>query len=88
MASCRVRPYRLIYWKLGNDDSKANDDNQFMLEDGLQDIKDLNEGDQEIDSKDDKTDDNLDDEKKDAIGAKYMKVINSVSFFCFFHLYC
>ena len=41
VASCRVKPSKLIYRKLGNDDSKENDDNQVMLEDGLRDVKEL-----------------------------------------------
>ena len=79
MTSCRVKPYQLIDRKSDKDDSKENDDNQVILEDGLQDVKELKKVDQE-DIEDDGTDDNLEDEKKDIIAAKYIKVIYSVSF--------
>ena len=41
-----------------------------MLEDGLRDVDELKNEDMDI----------LKDEEKDSIGAKYLKVINSVSF--------
>ena len=68
VASFWVKLYQLIDRKLGNDDSKENDDNQVMLEDGLRDVKELKKVNQE-DSKDDETNGNLEDEKKDTIGA-------------------
>ena len=51
-----------------------------MLEDGLRDVEDLKKEDQDNDLEDERKDNDLEDEKKDTIGAKYMKVINSVSF--------
>ena len=51
-----------------------------MLEDGLHDVEDLKKEDQDNDLEDERKNNNLEDEKKDAIGAKYMKLINSVSF--------
>ena len=71
--------------------SKENEDNQVMLEDGLWDVEDLKKEDQE-NTEDNEADGNLEDEKRDAIGAKYMKVISSMSFSdnfcCHVSIYC
>ena len=72
--------YQLIDRKLVDDKSEENEGNQVMLKDGLRDADDLKKEDQDNHLEDEKKDDDLEDEKKDAIGAKYMKVINTVSF--------
>ena len=74
MAVCKVKPYEL-------DDRKENEDKdkevskKVMLEDGLEDVENLMDP-----EKEELKDTLLADTASDNIGAKYLKVISSVSF--------
>ena len=69
VAACRVKPFQLVDREsLKNESKESAERRQVMLEDGLQDVDSL------------QNEDNLKDEEKDTVGAKYLKMVNSVSF--------
>ena len=54
-----------------------------MLEEGLRDVEDLKKEDQDKDVDSESNNDDFEDAKKDTVGAKYMKVINSIFFWIY-----
>ena len=78
VAACRVKPFQLVDRELLKSKSeKSAEEKHVMLEDRFKNVDDLQEG------------DNLEDEKNDIIGAKYLKVANTVSFsdLCLYTVY-
>ena len=64
-----MKPFQLIDRDAVKNESKEDaEQRQVMLEDRLQDVDNL------------RNEDTLEDEEKDTVGAKYLKVVNSVSF--------
>ena len=69
VAACRVKPFKLIdRTSVDAISDIVDEERQVMTEDGLRDVDDIQSGDDQHD------------EEKDSVGAKYLKVINSVSF--------
>ena len=66
VAACKVKPFQLV-----DRDSGDNSSKNVMLEDGLEDVKNL------VDKKEQKKNEEL---KEDNVGAKYIKLVNTVSF--------
>ena len=66
VASCKVKPFQLIDRESNKDPSK-----EVMLEDGLEDVEYL------VNQEEIK---NIEDLKDDSVGAKYLKLVNTVSF--------
>ena len=70
MAACWVKPFQLTDREsLKNEFKEAAERRQVMLEDRLQDVHKL------------QNEDTLEDKDKDVVFAKYLKVVNSVSFY-------
>ena len=77
VAACRVKPFQLVDRKLLETESEESaEKRRVMLEDGLQDVNEI----QNEDTVEDENEDTLEEKEKDTIGAKYLKVVNSVSF--------
>ena len=68
VAACKVKPYELVDREAIQENSKDSS-KQVMLEDGLQNVEDL------MNKKEDTPEAEL-----DTVGARYLKVVNSVSF--------
>ena len=68
VATCKVKPYELVD-RTAISENNDNVSKKVMLEDGLENVEDL------MDKKDEQKESELDN-----IGAKYLKVVNSVSF--------
>ena len=68
VAACKVKPYKLVDREAIKESGKEVS-KPVMLEDGLESVENL------MDKKDDPTEAEL-----DTVGAKYLKVVNSVSF--------
>ena len=68
VAACKVKPYQLVDREAIKESGKEVS-KPVMLEDGLESVENL------MDKKDDPTEAEL-----DTVGAKYLKVVNSVSF--------
>ena len=69
VAACQVKPFQLIdLISIENESEVVDDRRKVMPENGLQDVDD-------IQNKDDHQE-----EEKDSMGAKYLKIVNSVSF--------
>ena len=67
VAACRLKLFQLIDREaVKNESEQEAEQRQVMLKDGLQDV--------------DKLQDNLKDKENDTVGAKYLKMVNSVSF--------
>lgn len=67
VVACWVKPFQLVD-RAKNESEENAEQRQVMLKDGLQDVDKLRKM------------DTLEEEEKDTIGAKYLKVVNSVSF--------
>ena len=64
-----MKPFQLVDREsIKNESEEAAEKRQVMLKDGLQDVDSI------------QNDENLKDEKMDSVGAKYLKVVNSISF--------
>ena len=73
VAACKVRPYELIDTQDSQDSqSQSKKKKVVMLEDGLADVKDIHYVEKDWTG--------LIEEEKDCIGARYLKVVNHMSF--------
>ena len=73
VAACKVRPYELINTQDSQDSqSQSKKKKVVMLEDGLADLKDIHYVEKDWTG--------LIEEEKDCIGARYLKVVNHMSF--------
>ena len=71
VATCRFKPFQLV----DRESIKDSDSKKMMLEDGLEYVNNL------LDQEEDKKGDEEEDLQGDTVGAKYLRMVNTVSFF-------
>ena len=69
VATCRVKPFQLV----DRESIKDSTSKKVMLEDGLEDVKNL------LDQEEDKDEDKEEDLQGDTVGAKYLRMVDTVS---------
>ena len=70
VAACKVKPFQLV----DRESIKDSTSKKVMLEDGLENVKNL------LDQEQDKDEDKEEDLQGDTVGVKYLRMVNTVSF--------